>query len=123
MKRRTMWWLVLGVLAAAVVFVDAQTAYASAGSGGGLPYESALGKVKDSMTGPYAFSISVGGIVVGGSLLIFGGDVGGFFRTLFFLVLVIGMMGSAVPVLQALFGQGATIADAAGHVAWIVQFS
>lgn len=111
MKRQAIFWLVVTALAACVVLSTVDTAYASAGSGAGLPYESALGKVKDSVTGPFAFVASIVGIVVAGASLIFGGDLSGFFRTFFFLVLVIGIMGSAVNVLQVLFGHGATIAQ------------
>lgn len=109
MRRQTFWWLVLTVLLAGVVFAHADTAYASAGGGGGLPYESAIGKVTDSATGPIAFSLSVIGIVVAGGSLIFGGDLSGFFRTFTLLVLVVALLVASKNVLQTLFGQGATI--------------
>lgn len=112
MKRETIGWLLVTTAVAGVVFGYADTAYASAGGGGGLPYESALTKLQQSATGPVAFVLSICGIVVGGGNLIFGGDLSGFFRTLFMLVLVMGILVSSVNVLQTLFGQGATIAIA-----------
>lgn len=112
MKRETIGWLLFTVLVAGVVFGYADTAHASAGGGGGLPYEAALVKLQQSATGPVAFVLSVVGIVVAGGTLIFGGDLSGFFRTMVMLVLVIGILVSSVNVLQTLFGQGATVAIA-----------
>lgn len=112
MKRETFFCLLVAVFVAGIVLCDADTAYASAGGGGGLPYESALSKLQQSATGPVAFVLSILGIVVAGGTLIFGGDLSGFFRTMVILVLVIGILVSSVNVLQTLFGQGATIAQA-----------
>ena len=117
MKRETIGWLVLTVLIAGLLIGYADTAYASTGSGGGgLPYESALGKLRDSATGPYGFSVSIIGIVAAGAMLIFGGDVSGFFRTMTLLVLVIALLVGSVNLLQTLFGVGATVAFAPGAV-------
>ena len=113
MKRETIGWLLVTALVAGVVFGYADTAHASAGGGGGLPYEAALVKLQQSATGPVAFVLSIVGIVVAGGTLIFGGDLSGFFRTMVVLVLVIGILVSSVNVLQSLFGQGATVASAA----------
>ncbi len=104
------WWMVLAVSVVWLVFINPDTAFASAGGGGGLPYESALQKLQQSATGPVAFVLSILGIVVAGGTLIFGGDLSGFFRTMVILVLVIGVLVSSVNVLQTLFGRGATIA-------------
>lgn len=60
---------------------------ASEGPGGSLPYESWLKNLRQSITGPVAFSISMIGIVVAGGVLIFGGELNAFFRTLIFIVL------------------------------------
>ena len=120
MKRETIGWLLVTVLVAGVVFGYADTAHASAGGGGGLPYESALGKLRDSATGPVGFSFSIIGIVAAGGVLIFGGDVSGFFRTMTMLVLVIALLVGSVNVLQTLFGQGATIAIATDVLAGVV---
>jgi type IV secretion system protein VirB2 len=120
MKRETMGWLLVTVLLAGVVFGYADTAHASAGGGGGLPYESALVKLQQSATGPVAFVLSIVGIVVAGGTLIFGGDLSGCFRTMFHIVLVVGILVSSVNVLQTLFGQGATVANAADVLASVV---
>ena len=120
MKLETLGWFLVTVLGAGVVFGYADTAYASAGGGGGLPYESALSKLQQSATGPVAFVLSIVGIVVAGGTLIFGGDLSGFFRTMVTLVLVIGVLVSSVNVLQTLFGQGATVAVAADVLSSVV---
>jgi type IV secretion system protein VirB2 len=119
MKREALGWFAVTVLVAVVLIGYAGTAHASAGGGGGLPYESALMKLQQSATGPVAFVLSIVGIVVAGGTLIFGGDLSGFFRTMVILVLVIGILVSSVNVLQTLFGHGATIAlgvDLLAHV-------
>ena len=109
MRREWMIWLVFAIVVG-LVLSNTTTVHASAGGGGGLPYESALAKLQQSATGPVAFVLSILGIVVAGGTLIFGGDLSGFFRTMVILVLVIGILVSAVNVLQTLFGAGATIA-------------
>ena len=92
----------------AVYFAPAE-AFASAGSGGGLPYESWLTKVQQSATGPVAFAFALVGIVVAGGILIFGGELNGFFRTLLLIVLVAALLVGANAVMSGLFGQGAVI--------------
>jgi type IV secretory pathway VirB2 component (pilin) len=110
MNHRALWLIAAAVLAL-LILGDADSALASAGGGGGLPYESALQKVQSSATGPVAFVLSILGIVVAGGTLIFGGDLSGFFRTLVLLVLVIGILVSATNVMSGLFGRGATVAS------------
>ena len=104
-------WLIGAAVIILLILGDADSAFASAGGGGGLPYESALQKLQSSATGPVAFVLSILGIVVAGGTLIFGGDLSGFFRTMVILVLVIGVLVSSANVLQTLFGRGATIAS------------
>lgn len=70
-------------------------AAASVGTGGSLPYESWLESLRNSVTGPVAFALSITGIVIAGGVLIFGGDLNGFFRTLIFLVLVMALIVGA----------------------------
>ncbi|WP_081297796.1 TrbC/VirB2 family protein [Gilliamella apicola] len=86
-------------------------AFAAQGSGGGLPYESWLGKLRDSLTGPVSFSVSIIGIIVAGCVLIFGGDMNGFFRTLVFIVLVMAFIVGANNMMATLFGRGADLSN------------
>lgn len=84
--------------------------WASEGTGGSLPYESWLTSLRNSVTGPVAFTLSIVGIVVAGGVLIFGGELNGFFRTLIFLVLVMALLVGAQNVMGNFFGRGAEIA-------------
>lgn len=85
-------------------------ALASEGTGGSLPYESWLTNLRNSATGPVAFTLSIIGIVVAGGILIFGGELNGFFRTLIFIVLVMGLLVGAQNMMSSFFGRGAEIA-------------
>ena len=84
-------------------------ATASVGTGGGLPYETWLTSLQNSVTGPVAFSLSIIGIVVAGGVLIFGGDLNGFFRTLIFIVLVMALLVGAQNIMSTLFARGAVV--------------
>jgi type IV secretion system protein TrbC len=85
-------------------------AIASTGTGGSLPYEPWLTSLANSVTGPVAFTLSVVGIVVAGGVLIFGGELNAFFRTMIFLVLVMALLVGAQNIMSGLFGRGAVIA-------------
>ena len=87
------------------------SAFASAGTGGSLPYEDWLDKIRMSVTGPVAFAVAVIGIVVAGAILIFGGDLNSFFRTFVLIVLVMGFLVGAQNVMATLFGKSATLAE------------
>ncbi|MBA3016112.1 MAG: conjugal transfer system pilin TrbC [Proteobacteria bacterium] len=98
----------LGLLAFMVLVP--QHVSAAVGAGGVLPYEDWLTALRTSVTGPVAFSLSLIGIVIAGGVLIFGGDLNGFFRTLIFLVLVMALLVGAQNVMGNFFGRGAEIA-------------
>lgn len=93
-----------------------QSAFASEGTGGSLPYESWLTNLQNSVTGPVAFAISIIGIVVAGGVLIFGGELNGFFRTLIFIVLVMALLVGAQNMMGTFFGRGAEIASLADGI-------
>jgi len=73
-------------------------------TGGGLPYETWLEKLKQSLTGPVAFILSLIGIIASGAMLIFGGDLNGFFRSMIFLVLVVALIIGASSMMTNFFG-------------------
>lgn len=109
--RRTV--LYIGLLALlALLLLAPHTAIASEGTGGSLPYESWLTNLRNSVTGPVAFTLSLVGIVVAGGILIFGGELNGFFRTLIFIVLVMALLVGAQNMMSTFFGRGALIAAA-----------
>ena len=108
--------LLLAGMAALLLFISLapQDVVASTGTGGSLPYESWLTNLQNSVTGPVAFALSIIGIVVAGGVLIFGGDLNGFFRTLIFIVLVMALLVGAQNVMSTFFGRGAEIAGLGG---------
>ena len=105
----TLFWVGLICIIAMMLLLP-QHAMASEGSGGSLPYESWLTQLRNSVTGPVAFALSIIGIVVAGGILIFGGDLNGFFRTLIFIVLVMALLVGAQNMMGSFFGRGAEIA-------------
>lgn len=82
-----------------------------------MPYEAGMDKLVESITGPVAFTISVIGVVAAGAMLIFGGDMNGFMRSMVFLVLVIGLIISATKVLSTFFGKTGAVVDAGSSLA------
>lgn len=109
-NRPTMFYMGISLLLAFILFAP-QYALASEGTGGSLPYESWLTNLRNSVTGPVAFALSIIGIVIAGGILIFGGDLNGFFRTLIFLTLVMALLVGAQNMMSTFFGHGAEIAS------------
>ena len=103
----------LALVFALVLMMAPETSMATQGTGGSLPYESWLSSLQSSVTGPVAFSLSIIGIVIAGGVLIFGGDLNGFFRSLIFLVLVMALLIGAQNMMSNFFGSGAEIASLA----------
>lgn len=106
--------IMCGVLALLMLLTT--HAHAASGAGGGLPYEDWLTRIRQSITGPVAFGISVIAIVAAGAMLIFGGDMNGFMKTLVFIVLVLAFVIAAQNTLSAITGTGAVIASLGGHL-------
>lgn len=93
-----------------ILLVAPEVVLASVGAGGALPYEPWLVNLRNSVTGPVAFTLSIVGIVVAGGILIFGGELNAFFRSLIFIVLVMALLIGAQNIMSNLF-QGAVIAS------------
>lgn len=98
----------LGLFALVMMFC-AGNAHAGTATGGGLPYESWLSSLQSSITGPVAFALSIIGIIGAGGLLIFGGDLSGFLRTLIFIVLVMALLVGAQNMMSTFFGNAAEV--------------
>jgi type IV secretory pathway VirB2 component (pilin) len=99
------------VLRACALFVCAvfasilpDIAYAADGTGDAMPYVSHLTKFRKTLEGPVPFAISLVGIVGCGAMLIFGGEISGFLRTMVFLVLVIAVIVQAGSMVKFLGG-------------------
>jgi len=104
--RSTFFWALL--LFSVILFLPS-LAHAASTGGSGLEWETPLQKIRDSVTGPVAYAISLLGIVVTGAILVFGGEINEFVRRLIMLVLVISLMVFAADLLNTLFNKGAVI--------------
>jgi type IV secretion system protein VirB2 len=80
-------------------------AYAADETGDAMPYVSYLTKFQKTLEGPVPFAISLVGIVGCGAMLIFGGEISGFLRTMVFLVLVIAVIVQAGSMVRFLGGK------------------
>jgi type IV secretory pathway VirB2 component (pilin) len=100
------------ILLSVILAALASTAHAATG-GGGLPWETPLQTLSNSVTGSVAYSISLIGIVGAGGVLIFaGGMVNEFLRAVLFCVLVIALIIAAKNTMTAFgFAAGATVAQ------------
>jgi type IV secretion system protein VirB2 len=77
---------------------------AEAGTGGGsLPWETPLEAIRDSVTGPVAYAMSLMGIVVAGAMLVWGGEIGDFVRRIIMLTLAISLIVFSANILATLF--------------------
>ena len=72
-------------------------------AGGALPWETPLQAIRDSVTGPIAYAISLMGIVVAGAMLVWGGEIGEFVRRIIMLTLAISLIVFAANILATLF--------------------
>lgn len=93
---------------ATIALTLAEPALASSG-GGGLPWESPLQQIQQSITGPVAGFIALAAVAIAGGMLIFGGELNDFARRLCFIALVGGILLGSTQIV-ALFGAtGASI--------------
>jgi type IV secretion system protein TrbC len=92
-----------------LVLAVPDAAQSAASGGGGLPWETPLQTLRDSITGPVAYAISLMGVVVAGATLVFGGEINDFVRRIIMLVLVISLIIFSTNILSTLFNAGAVI--------------
>jgi type IV secretory pathway VirB2 component (pilin) len=97
-------WLLMGLL-----FVATQLAWAGGAGGGGLPWETPLNRVAQSMTGPVALSISLIALMVAGGTLVFGGELSEFARRSCVAVLAIAFLVLGAGFMTTLFGVGGAV--------------
>lgn len=107
-KRNT--FLYLSLLTMLAFFLMTQDAFAgTTSSSGALPYEAWLDKLRESITGPVAMGLGVIGIIGAGGVLIFGGELNAFLRSLVFLVLVMALLVGGNSLMKSLFGKSAVV--------------
>ncbi len=92
-----------------LALLSPDTVHAASTSSTQLPWESPLQQIRDSITGPVAYAISLLGIVVCGAVLIFGGEINEFVRRIIMLVLVISLLVFSTDLLTTLFNKGAVL--------------
>ncbi|MFL5161098.1 MAG: TrbC/VirB2 family protein [Microvirga sp.] len=102
MSPKTLNFVLFALVAAAAVIVLTDPAFAS--SGGGLPWETPLNKVKDSLSGPVALAVGVIAFFAGGAMLVFGGEMTDFARRSALVVLACGFLLGGSNLLTTLYG-------------------
>lgn len=111
--RLLMLFVILGV-ATIILFLMNNISFASdAQSGGGtsLPWEGPLQTLRKSVSGPVAFGVSLLGLVSGGCMLIFGGEISEFIKRIIYLVLVISIIVFANSIMTSALFSGAVIPE------------
>jgi type IV secretory pathway VirB2 component (pilin) len=76
------------------------------GGGGGLPWETPLNRIAQSLTGPVALSISLIALMVAGGTLVFGGELSEFARRSCVAALAIAFLVLGAGFMTTLFGVG-----------------
>lgn len=103
--------VVAGALLAVIISVTFVTPALASSGGGGLPWESPLQQIQQSITGPVAGFIALAAVAIAGGMLIFGGELNDFARRLCYVALVGGVLLGATQIV-ALFGAtGASIGE------------
>lgn len=97
------------VILMVVLLAVAQQAAWAGGGGAGLPWETPLSRVANSLTGPVALSISLIALMVAGGTLVFGGELSEFARRSCVAVLAIAFLVLGAGFMTALFGVGGAV--------------
>ena len=77
--------------------------------GGGMPWDGPFTQIVNSITGPWAATVALLAICVCAAVLIFGGELNQFFRTLVFIILGVGLLIGAAQILQLFGAAGAVL--------------
>ena len=103
----------LGWILWIVVLLSPVLAHAATG-GGGLPWETPLQTLSNSISGPVAYGLSIVGLVAsGGVLILIGGELNHFVRTVVQVVMVIAFIIAGKNTMAAFgWGSGAEIGHA-----------
>jgi type IV secretion system protein TrbC len=102
------WLCLLAVSLIMLVSLSPEAAHAST-AGGALPWDGPLTTLKNDLTGPVAFTISLLAMVACGAALVFGGEINEFIRRIIMLVLVVALITGVVNVASALGITGAVV--------------
>jgi type IV secretory pathway VirB2 component (pilin) len=105
-RRHGMVFMTLAAVALAVPFPDAAHA---ASTGGSLPWDGPLTILRNDITGPVAFTISLLAMVACGAALVFGGEINEFVRRIIMLVLVASFIVGVTNLASSLGITGAVL--------------
>ena len=105
---RRYWKPLLAPRPGGVGSVHPDVAHASS-AGGSLPWDGPLTTLKNDITGPVAFTISLLGVVAAGAALVFGGEINEFTRRIIMLVLVASFVVGVTNFASALGITGAVV--------------
>ncbi len=87
-----------------IALVMAFADMARAGAVGGLPWESPMHLIAQSLTGPVAYALGLIGIAISGGTMLWGGELTEFGRRAAMIGLVVSVLVFAAPMLSSAFG-------------------
>jgi type IV secretion system protein VirB2 len=96
------------LIMAGLALVSSAVSYASSTSTG-LPWETPLQTVKQSLTGPVAAGISVVGLAAGGMALVFGGELSEFAKRSCYAVIATAVIVGAGTIMSTLFSSSSAV--------------
>jgi type IV secretion system protein VirB2 len=102
------WKPILAGVALGAVACHPNLAHAAT-AGGSLPWDTPLTTLKNDITGPVAFTISLLAMVACGAALVFGGEINEFVRRIIMLVLVASFIVGVTNLSSALGITGAIV--------------
>jgi type IV secretory pathway VirB2 component (pilin) len=76
----------------------------------GMPWETPLAKVRDSLTGPVAYSVVIISIVVAGILAYINRQTEGIFHTIIGIIIVAALIFGAVTIVNMVFPSASGLA-------------
>lgn len=97
------------LLCCMALFVCVMEVAVYASDGGDLPWNTGLDKLTKALSGKTALFVSMVGIFFAGGMLIFGGDLGNFGKSIMMVVLVGCILGGLGAVANAFIATGAMI--------------
>jgi type IV secretion system protein TrbC len=102
-------WMPLMLLALVALALLHPAAAHAASAGGSLPWDGPLTTLRNDITGPVAFTISLLAMVAAGAALVFGGEINEFVRRIIMLVLVASFIVGVTNLASALGISGAMV--------------
>lgn len=84
-----------------------------------LPWEGGLSSIKDSLTGPVATALAIIGMVGAGAMLIFGGEISGFLKSVCYMVLVVAFLISGSSLLEV-FSDGKASSTSGAVITYVM---